>query len=367
MALAQLPDVQGALVALDPVNGAIRALVGGFNFYAQQFNHALLARRQPGSGIKPFIYSAALDQGFTPADLFIDAPIVFNTEDVQGVYRPQNYGGRFYGPTRLREALYRSINLVSIRVLQETGIDAAMEHLGRFGFDLQGVGRDTQIAIGGGRLGVSPLDMAKAYAVFANGGFAVEPHAIVEVRRTDGRVLERPLHRTACVECESEAGFLLPAPRVLDERNAFTMRSMLQDVIRLGTGRRALQLGRPDIAGKTGTTNEADAWFNGFHPDLVGVVWMGFDDNRALGSNETGSSLPLPVWIEFMKTALADVPQQSLIQPDGVVSVRINPKTGEAAEPGDQDAVFEYFFEENAPGVDSVQDTTESDVVDDVF
>ena len=367
MALAQLPEVQGALVALDPVNGSIRALVGGFNFYAQQFNHALLARRQPGSGIKPFIYSAALDQGFTPADLFIDAPIVFDTEDVQGVYRPQNYGGRFYGPTRLREALYRSINLISIRVLQETGIDAAMQHLGRFGFDLQGVDRDTQIAIGGGRLGVSPLEMAKAYAVFANGGFAVEPHAIVEVRRTDGRILERPLHRTACVDCESEAGFVLPATRVLDERNAFTMRSMLQDVIRLGTGRRALQLARQDIAGKTGTTNEADAWFNGFHPDLVGVVWIGFDDNRALGSSETGSSLPLPVWIEFMNTALADLPQRSLIQPDGVVSVRINPETGEAAEPGDQDAVFEYFFEENAPGVDSVQDTTESDVVDDVF
>ena len=367
MALAQLPEVQGALVALDPVNGSIRALVGGFNFYAQQFNHALLARRQPGSGIKPFIYSAALDQGFTPADLFIDAPIVFDTEDVQGVYRPQNYGGRFYGPTRLREALYRSINLVSIRVLQETGIDAAMQHLGRFGFDLQGVDRDTQIAIGGGRLGVSPLEMAKAYAVFANGGFAVEPHAIVEVRRTDGRILERPLHRTACVDCESEAGFVLPATRVLDERNAFTMRSMLQDVIRLGTGRRALQLARQDIAGKTGTTNEADAWFNGFHPDLVGVVWMGFDDNRALGSSETGSSLPLPVWIEFMNTALADLPQRSLIQPDGVVSVRINPETGEAAEPGDQDAVFEYFFEENAPSVDSVQDTTESDVVDDVL
>lgn len=367
MALSQIPDIQGALVALDPFNGAVRALVGGFNFYAKQFNHALNARRQPGSGIKPFVYSAALDQGFTPADLFIDAPIVFDTEDVQGVYRPQNYGGRFHGPTRLREALYRSINLVSIRVLQETGIDPALAHLGRFGFDLAGVGRDTQIAIGGGRLAVSPMDMAKAYAVFANGGFAVEPHVILEVRRTDGRVLERPTHKSACTECESENGFLLPAPRVLDERNAFIMRSMLQDVIRRGTGRRALQLARSDLAGKTGTTNEADAWFNGFHPDLVGIVWMGFSDNRALGNNETGSSLPLPVWVQFMKTALEEVPVGSLIQPDGVVSVRINPDTGVAAEPGDREAIFEYFFKENAPSANAIANTPKSDALDEVF
>ena len=367
MALSQIPDIQGALVALDPFNGAIRALVGGFNFYAKQFNHALKARRQPGSGIKPFVYSAALDQGFTPADLFIDAPIVFDTQDAEGVYRPQNYGGRFHGPTRLREALYRSINLVSIRVLQETGIDPTLTHLGRFGFELAGVGRDTQIAIGGGRLAVSPLDMAKAYAVFANGGFAVEPHVIHEVRRTDGRVLKRPTYKSACTECKTESGFLLPAPRVLDERNAFIMRSMLQDVIRRGTGRRALQLARSDLAGKTGTTNEADAWFNGFHPDLVGVVWMGFSDNSPLGNNETGSSLPLPVWVQFMKTALEEVPVGSLVQPDGVVSVRIDPQTGKAAEPGDGEAIFEYFFEENAPGVGSIADSSESDALDDLF
>lgn len=367
MALSQIPDIQGALVALDPFNGAIRALVGGFNFYAKQFNHALKARRQPGSGIKPFVYSAALDQGFTPADLFIDAPIVFDTQDAEGVYRPQNYGGRFHGPTRLREALYRSINLVSIRVLQETGIDPTLTHLGRFGFELAGVGRDTQIAIGGGRLAVSPLDMAKAYAVFANGGFAVEPHVIHEVRRTDGRVLKRPTYKSACTECKTESGFLLPAPRVLDERNAFIMRSMLQDVIRRGTGRRALQLARSDLAGKTGTTNEADAWFNGFNPDLVGVVWMGFSDNSPLGNNETGSSLPLPVWVQFMKTALEEVPVGSLVQPDGVVSVRIDPQTGKAAEPGDGEAIFEYFFEENAPGVGSIADSSESDALDDLF
>ncbi len=367
MALSQVPDIQGALVALDPWDGAIRALVGGFNFYLKQFNNALLAERQPGSGIKPFVYSAALKRGITPANIFMDAPITFDTQDVSRVYRPQNYGGRFHGETRLREALYRSINLVSIRVLQATGIDQTMRHLEGFGFDLEGVEPNTQIAIGGGRLAVSPLDMARAYAVFANGGFSVAPHAITEVRRTDGRVLERPVHRSACELCESETGYVLPAPRVLDERNAFIMRSMLQDVISRGTGRRALALARKDISGKTGTTNEADAWFNGFHPSLVGVVWMGFSDNRALGSNETGSSLPLPVWIEFMKTALSEIPQAPLVQPDGVISVRINKSTGEPAAPGDEDAIFEYFFEEHSPGIETIADTSDRDAVEDVF
>ena len=367
MALSQIPDIQGALVALDPSDGAIRALVGGFNFFLKQFNNALLAQRQPGSGIKPFVYSAALEHGVTPASIFMDAPITFTTEDVAGVYRPQNYGGRFHGETRLREALFRSINLVSIRVLQSTGIDATMSHLERFGFDLDSVERNTQIAIGGGRLSMSPLDMAKAYAVFANGGYAVEPYAIIEVRRTNGQVLERPTPRQACDVCQSESGFSLPAPKVLDERNAFIMRSMLQDVVQRGTGRRALALGRRDIGGKTGTTNEADAWFNGFHPGLVGVVWMGFADNRPLGSNETGSSLPLPVWVEFMRTALSEVPDAPMIQPDGVVSVRINPATGEPAKPGEADAIFEYFFEENSPGVRRVAEPRDSDAAEDVF
>lgn len=365
--LSQVPDIQGALVALDPWDGSIRALVGGFNFYLKQFNNALLAERQPGSGFKPFVYSAALDAGITPANIFLDAPLTFDTGDVSGIYRPKNYGGQFYGELRLREALYRSINLVSIRVLQSTGIEQTMRHLQRFGFDLEGVEGNTQIAIGGGRLAVSPLDMASAYAVFANGGFSVEPHAITEVRRTDGRVLERPVYRSACEVCESETGYALPAPRVLDERNAFIMRSMLQDVIKRGTGRRALTLGREDLSGKTGTTDEADAWFNGFHPDLVGVVWMGFSDNRPLGDRETGSSLPLPVWIEFMETALSEIPQAPLVQPDGVISVRISKMTGEPAVPGDEDAIFEYFLEETSPDIETIAETLDSDVVEDVF
>lgn len=368
MALSQIPDIQGALVALDPADGAIRALVGGFNFYLKQFNNALLAERQPGSGLKPFVYSAALEYGTTPASIFIDAPITLDTEDVSGVYRPQNYGGRFHGETRVREALFRSINLVSIRLLLATGIDPTMRHLEQFGFDLADVERNTQIAIGGGRLSVSPLDMAKAYAVFANGGFAVEPYAIIEVRRTNGRVLERPQRKRACEVCKSESGdYVLPAPRVLDERNAFIMRSMLQDVIGRGTGRRALALGRRDIGGKTGTTNEADAWFNGFHPGLVGVVWMGFADNRPLGDNETGSSLPLPVWVEFMREALSEVPEAPLIQPDGVVSVRINPNTGAPAAPDDSEAVFEYFFEENSPRVQRTAQGRDSEAAEDVL
>jgi len=368
MALSQMPGIQGALVALDPEDGAIRALVGGFNFYLKQFNNALLAERQPGSGIKPFVYSAALEHGATPASIFMDAPITLTTEDVSGIYRPQNYGGRFHGETRLREALFRSINLVSIRVLQSTGIDPTMHHLQRFGFDLEGVDRNTQIAIGGGRLSVSPLDMAKAYAVFANGGFAVTPYAVIEVRRTNGRVLERPMPKRACDVCRSDSGdYVLPAPRVLDERNAFIMRSMLQDVIGLGTGRRALALGRRDIGGKTGTTNEADAWFNGFHQHLVGVVWMGFADNRPLGNNETGSSLPLPVWVEFMREALSEVPEAPLIQPDGVVSVRINPATGSLATPGDSEAIFEYFFEENSPSARRVTQARDSEAAEDVL
>ena len=367
-ALSQMPDIQSTIVAMNPSTGAIKAIVGGFDFSANQFNHALQAARQPGSGFKPFVYSAALNAGVTPASIFMDAPLVFEDENLESAYRPKNDGGRYNGPTRLREALYRSINLVSIRVLLQVGAGDVLDYVKRFGFDTTDFPRNTQLAIGGGTMGVTPLQMARAYATFANGGYLVEPNIVKEVKNMAGEVIYKANYPVVCKECpqptqplpSTEADPATPsepvasdapiaAPRVIDEGNAFIMNSMLQDVIKRGTAIRARSLERNDIAGKTGTTNEADTWFNGYQKTLVATVWVGFSDHRPVGDNEYGSNSPLPIWMDFMKVALNGVPEEVRQQPPDVVTLKIDPRSGEPAPPDQQNAIFEYFLAEHAP------------------
>ena len=359
--LSQLPEVQGALVGLDPESGAVRALVGGFNFHAKQFNHALQSNRQPGSGFKPFVYSAALESGVTPATVFWDSPLVFEDDNLETTYRPRNDSRDFRGPMPLRQAFYQSRNAVSIRVMQRVGAAPIIDHVARFGFETGAMPRNTQLAIGGGTMTITPMEMAAGYAVFANGGFRVEPHIIARVERLDGSVVLEPRYAQACRLCaeepvaagpgadEASAAAPVPAPRAISERNAFIMDSLLRDVIRRGTGRRARAIDRTDIAGKTGTTDLAtDTWFNGYHPQLVATVWVGFSDRRTMGEREWGSTAALPIWIDYMREALAGFPETAPRIPAGVVSVKVSPGTGRA-DPDDPNAVFEYFFADNVP------------------
>jgi penicillin-binding protein 1A len=367
--LGQIPEVQGALVSLSSNDGAIRALIGGFDFQHSKFNRAVQAKRQAGSGFKPFIYSSALAKSFTPATLVNDAPVVFEDDALEASWRPENYSGKFFGPTRLRKALYKSRNLVSIRVLNSVGIRYATRFVSRFGFDENEIPHDLSLALGSAE--VSPLQQARGYAVFANGGYLVEPYVIERIEDADGTVLYEADPVVACVPCvlsdrRSRQAFgmetedplgRLPkqAEQTLEPRLAYQMDSILRDVIQKGTGQRARSLGRGDLAGKTGTTNDQrDAWFNGYNPDLVAVTWVGFDQLKPLGSRETGSSAALPLWIEFMRTALAGKPQKQLKRPKGLVTVKISAETGELATDQDKDAIFEIFRAENAPGVDSV-------------
>ncbi len=349
--LAQLPDVQGALVALDSHSGAVRAMVGGWDFNAKQFNHALQARRQPGSSFKPFVYSAALASGVTPATIYWDVPRVFQDANLETEYRPRNEGG-FEGKMPLRRGLYKSKNSISIGVLLDVGVERTVDHVTKFGFAADKLPRNTQLAIGGGKMLFTPLEMAAGYAIIANGGYRVAPHIVDRVQKQDGTLVSAPVRPVVCDPCPASSADTAPLPeRVLDARNAFIMRSMLGDVVRLGTGRRAgQQLGRSDLGGKTGTTDDAtDTWFNGFHPKLVATTWVGFSDGRSTGKNEFGSKAPLAIWTDFMRAALEDLPVASPNIPEGVVSVKVNPDTGRVASPGDPDAVFEYFLEEHMP------------------
>ena len=353
--LAQIPNIQGALVALNPLSGGVTALVGGFDFSRNQYNHAVQAARQPGSSFKPFVYSAALEYGVTPASVYLDAPLVFEDKNLEQLYRPRNDSGEYNGPTRLREALYRSINLVSMRVLLDVGAGKVMRYVGRFGFETDTFPRNTQLAIGGGTMALTPLEMASGYAIFANGGYKITPHIVKRIEALDGSVIFEPKHPIVCRACTSDTGPTPhSAPRVVDERNVFIINSMLRDVIKRGTGRGALQLQRADLSGKTGTTNEAaDTWFNGFHADLVTSVWVGFSNHRPIGSTEYGSTTPLPIWIDFMREALKNTPETSFAQPAGVVSAKIDPRTGRLAPPDQEDAIFEYFFDEDTPTSDA--------------
>lgn len=357
--LTQIPQIEAALVAINPSSGAIQSLVGGFNFSKSKFNRATQASRQPGSSFKPFIYAAALNKGYTLATLVNDAPIVVDDPSQPSAWRPHNVNRTFNGPTRLKDALVHSRNLVSIRILDDIGINYAIDFVSQFGFHKKGLPHALSLALGS--LSVSPMDLAAAYAVFANGGYKVEPFLIDHITDSDGRVLlqEKSVHvcKAPCTDTPTD----LIAPRVIPADVAFLMNSALKGVIQLGTAQGALVLNRTDIAGKTGTTNEqVDAWFAGYNPDLVVTTWIGYDTPHPL--HEYAARLALPLWIDFMKVALQGKPQHELEQPANIVSVRINPDNGLLAKPGQAKAINEYFREQDVPGLDEESTTSSGSV-----
>jgi len=406
--LAQVPQVQGSFVALDPHDGAITALVGGFDYYASKFNRVMQAKRQPGSGFKPFIYSAALEYGFTPSTFVLDAPIIIRTDNNE-LWRPENDSHEFMGPMPMRSALAQSRNLVSIRILRAVGIDQAIDYANRFGFLPDSLPNNLTLALGTAQL--SPLEVTRGYATFANGGFRVTPYFIDKVIDPKGNVKESANPEMACDECDTPinpplpsvtvgsdlgasssgdnntiadaqtgqakrtsnnlsasnssyltrlddlgTGATLPAPpalapRVISAANAFIVTDMMKDVIRKGTARRALSLKREDLAGKTGTTNQLrDAWFTGFNADIVADAWVGFDQERSLGAGEEGARTALPIWIYFMQAALKDRPLHGLAQPDGVEIAKINPSSGELITDKNPQGINEFFLKGRLPG-----------------
>lgn len=413
--LAQLPAVQGALVALDPKDGATVALSGGYDFFASKFNRAVQAKRQPGSSFKPFVYSAALENGFSPATIINDAPIVFeNAGPDEEVWRPENNTGRFYGPTRFREGLVQSLNLVSIRILLRTGIGRAIRHIKPFGLPDSAMPRNPTMVLGSGA--AAPRDMAAGFAGFANGGYRVDPYLIERIEDYRGTTVFEAPGGIVCADCVAQwlgesrpavapvSSQLVPdgtaglpragpgqeipvyrdaaemiahaeawrpridetpeflagdsrAPRIITAENGYLMYDMMRDVVRRGTGRRALALGRSDLAGKTGTSNDRrDAWFSGFNHELVATAWVGFDQERTLGAREEGSRTALPMWIYFMAEALKGVPEAPLPRPPGIVTARISASTGLLALANTPDATFELFRESDLAnlGTDAV-------------
>lgn len=357
--LEQDPQAEAALVALNPKNGAIEALVGGFNFQKSKFNRVTQSTRQPGSSFKPFIYAAALNKGYTLATLVNDAPIVMNDpSQANSLWRPHNDKFKFGGPTRLREALTHSLNLVSIRILDDIGIDYAIDFAAQFGFRKQSLPHALSLALGS--LSVTPLELTTAYAVFANGGYKVEPYLIDHITDSNGHVLLQAKATTVCEKCTDKKDSAdLNAPRVISADIAFLMNSALQDVIKHGTAYGAKALNRQDIAGKTGTTNEqVDAWFAGYNPDLVTTTWIGFDTPHPL--HEYASRLALPVWIDFMKVALQNKPEREMPQPSNVVSLGINPTNGLRARPNQPNTITEYFREADIPGDDEAAIPTDT-------
>ncbi|MBA2655591.1 MAG: penicillin-binding protein 1A [Tatlockia sp.] len=343
--LSQIPQIEAALVALNPNNGALEALVGGFSFQKSKFNRATQSERQPGSSFKPFIYAAALNKGYTLATLVNDAPIVVDDPSQAGLWRPHNVNLTFNGPTRLRDALVHSRNLVSIRVLDDIGFDYAIDFISRFGFRKASLPKALSLALGS--LSVSPMDLTTAYAVFANGGFKVEPYLIDHVTDNEGKILLQAKPVVICKTCDpTQLDPSTQAPRVISADVAFLMNSALKDVIQHGTAHAAKVLNRQDIAGKTGTTNDqVDAWFSGFNSELVVTTWMGFDNPQSL--HEYAANLALPLWIDFMKTALSNISEQELTQPPNVIAMRIDPSSGLLAQNNQNNAIIEYFREQD--------------------
>ena len=369
----QVPEAQSAIVSVDPKDGAVVALVGGFDFFQSKFNRVTQARRQPGSAFKPFIYSAAFDKGFTPASVVLDAPVVLDQPDTEQVWRPGNSTNKFYGPTRLREALVRSRNLVSVRLMREIGGAYTWNYVTRFGFDKSQLPDDLTLALGTAEL--SPLQMATGYATFANGGFRVSSYYVDRIEDSAGKVLFQDRPALACFDCsrdpdaaepapprarphldtgEPDGKSIIPAkdlaPQVIRPQVAYLLADMMADVIKRGTGTRARALNRDDVAGKTGTTNDHhDAWFAGFNGDLVAIVWVGFDQDRSLGDGEEGGRVAVPPWTYFMHAALAGSPRRSVPVPDGLVTVRIAPDTGLLASADNPNGIMEKFIEGNLP------------------
>jgi penicillin-binding protein 1A len=386
-----VPEVEGALISLDPATGGIQAMVGGLDYFKNKFNRATQARRQPGSNFKPFIYSAALEKGYTPASIINDAPVVFDDDSLESTWRPENYSGKVYGPTRMREALIKSRNLVSIRILQSIGLRFATSYIQRFGFERENMPYDLSLALGSGTY--SPLQVARGYAVFSNGGYLIDPYIIDRVESGSGETIYQNQPKTVCQGCETEdlteraaAEKALAeqpeisaaeaaneaaaeavddtvsedeavedtgpqyAPRVITAQNAYIMRSIMREVVQRGTAVRAKALGRKDIAGKTGTTNDQiDAWFSGYNDQVVTTAWVGFDNQRHMGRRETGGRAALPMWINFMRVALDGMPENLQEQPEGLVTIRIDAETGKRADSNTTKSLFELFREENAP------------------
>ncbi|WP_235015350.1 penicillin-binding protein 1A [Oceanicoccus sp. KOV_DT_Chl] len=380
---SQLPAAEAALVSLDADNGAIQALVGGFNYHQSKFNRVTQATRQPGSNFKPFIYTAALANGFTAASIINDAPIVFEDAELESTWRPTNDSGKFYGPTRLRHALFKSRNLVSIRLLRSLGIPKAIKYVERFGFDPTQLPRDLSLALGSHSL--TPLQIASGYSVLANGGYSVSPYLTQRIEDVDGDILFDATPATVCRDCEqvgdsaempveematledilqqTEPEPTLPdAKRVIEPRVAYIIDTMLRDVVQKGTGRRARSIGRNDLAGKTGTTNgPTDAWFSGYGGGIATTAWLGFDRNAVLGNREFGGTAALPIWIDYMQVALKGRPETNRKQPDGLVTIKIDPTTGLLAKPGQSNAIFEIFREELAPKQEAVLESIGGD------
>jgi penicillin-binding protein 1A len=421
--LADVPTVEGALISLDPATGGIQAMVGGFDYFKNKFNRATQARRQPGSNFKPFIYSAALERGYTAATIINDAPVVFDDDSLESTWRPENYSGKVYGPTRMREALIKSRNLVSIRILQSIGLRFATSYIQRFGFERENMPYDLSLALGSGTY--SPLQVARGYAVFSNGGYLIDPYIIDRVESGTGEIIYQNRPLTVCQGCETEdlteraaaeaalaeqaetaeteaATESIPeatnyavfddeavedagpryAPRVITAQNAYIMRSIMREVVQRGTAVRAKALGRKDIAGKTGTTNDQiDAWFSGYNDQVVTTAWVGFDNQRHMGKRETGGRAALPMWIDFMRVALDGMPENLQEQPGGLVTIRIDAETGKRADANTTKSLFELFREENAPRQKAVVKSnsgatdgiivnvpeTEDEIVEDIF
>ncbi|WP_423823159.1 penicillin-binding protein 1A [Salinisphaera sp. SPP-AMP-43] len=370
--LAEVPKVQGALVAMNPRTGGIEALVGGFDFRLSKFNRAVQARRQPGSSFKPFLYSAALANGFTAATIVNDAPVVYDSPGLDNSWRPQNYSGKIFGPTRLREGLVHSRNLVSIRVLRRIGVGNAINYISKFGLPKNQMPHDLSLALGSATF--SPLQMATAFSVLANEGFEIKPYYISQI--TDGRGNEvfKAKPRVACeqvMDCtalqqthgaDSEARL---APQVIDADNAYIVGDMMRDVIKHGTGRGALKLGRKDLSGKTGTTNnQIDAWFSGFNAHLVTVTWVGFDKLKPMGHAETGAHAALPMWVDFMGTALSGMPEAMPPKPEDIETVNIDSKTGQRALNGG--GIPEIFRKGQAPTVEEARHSGKHDSTNEV-
>jgi len=399
--LAQLPETEALLISLSPRDGSIKALVGGYDYALSKFNRVTQSRRQPGSGFKPFIYSSALAKGKTTASVVNDAPIVFSDAELERDWKPQNYSEKFFGPTRLREAMVNSRNLVSIRLLRDIGISYATEYISQFGFDPAELPGNLSMALGSASL--KPLSIARGYAVFANGGYLIDPYFIERVVDAKGTVVVAANPQVVCQNCEdadepeaepvvaelnqpnfrplqieSETDLQVtqqaaieirdavastsPAPRVISEQNAFLIRSMMMDVVRRGTGKKAMVLGRNDLAGKTGTTNEQrDAWFSGYNNDIVTSVWVGFDSHEPLGRYEVGGKAALPIWINYMRVALQDVPDLTLEIPEGITQARIDPETGLLARLENPAAVMEVFETGSLPQMEDAVEGDDSD------
>lgn len=420
--LAQIPRVQGALVSLDPNNGAINSLIGGFAFNLSKFNRVIQAKRQPGSGFKPFLYSAAIDFGLTASTLINDAPIVFDDIKLEKAWRPQNYSEKFFGPTRLREGMVRSMNLVSIRVLRQIGIDVGRNHMLKFGFEPDDILRNLSIALGSPN--VTPMSMARAYSVFANGGYLIEPYIIQSISNQDGEIVYEREKIVLCDDCEGKLAqeeeikqakekkleiekqaitqanpleiedtnsldlaeinkemsqdIIEPITtiypnRVITAGNQFIVESFMKEVIssNRGTGRKARSLNRHDLAGKTGTTNDqVDAWFNGFQRNIVTHAWVGFDSPEPMGRSETGGKAALPIWIDYMRVALEGIEEYKRPIPPGVIAAKINRLTGNLASPNSSDAILEYFTVGNLPkeeNKDVENIDFNNDIEDDLF